>query len=197
MSGPIDTDIRLATCHRCGTYVFLAHSSGVGTAADPAPATQDAYIQALVGGRRTFWLMTQAGRPHRLLTRRPQSTAPTFDPGGAQTGTQGREVLVEHGCGGHTLDMNTFTEVAQSPPPARVTPGRHTGGPHQPAAPGFHIDWSKVGEPPSPAKPATPHPSSPYPRCGVCRRNIKHGEIYIGIQHGPIWIWAEHYEACD
>lgn len=120
----VDSKIRLGKCNRCENYVFMAMSSGIRSAADPAPATRDAYIAALTDGRRTFHLLTQAGRPHKLLTRRLSTIAPAFTPEGAQRDPEELErarrgalpaTLVEHGCGGHQRNMLTFTEVAPAP----------------------------------------------------------------------------------
>ncbi|GGR51809.1 hypothetical protein [Streptomyces roseolus] len=128
----IDTPIRLATCNRCGAYVYLAHSSGIRAAADVAVAGRDAYINAVLAGRRLFDLAETTGRPQKLLNRSHVSPAPTFDTNGAQETAQGRrKVLVEHGCGAHAMDATRFTEVEQVPPPAPATPGNPRGGtPH-------------------------------------------------------------------
>ncbi|MFE6222987.1 hypothetical protein [Streptomyces sp. NPDC057854] len=128
----VDTPIRLATCNRCGAYVYLAHSSGVRAAADVAVADRDAYISAVLAGRRLFDLAETAGRPQKLLVRTASSAVPAFDDHGTQQTAPGRrKVLAEHGCGAHAMDATKFTEVAQVPPPAPATPGNPRGGtPH-------------------------------------------------------------------
>lgn len=190
----IDTPIRLATCNRCGSYVFLAHASGVRAAADVAPADRDAYIAAVMDGRRSFDLLEAAGRPQKLLGRTQGSRAPSFDPGGAQIASQGRrKVLVEHGCGGHAQNMLRFVEVEQGPPSARVTPGSsHAGGDLRRAA---HESGLTVEEiPRSPAAPVNRRLSERPPRCDICNAVIGSDEIYWGIQHGTRWVYAVHEE---
>jgi hypothetical protein len=110
----VDTEIKLGQCNRCQAYVFMAMASGVRSAADPAPVDRGGYIAALTEGRRLFRLVERAGRPYKLQTRRPADLEPSFDPGGAQTGSQ--HLLAEHGCGGHQRNMITFTELAQPEP---------------------------------------------------------------------------------
>ncbi|WP_432112835.1 hypothetical protein [Streptomyces sp. S1] len=191
----VDTPIRLGQCNRCRAYVFLANSSGVKSAADVAPADRGAYIAATLDGRRLFDLVEQAGRPQRLLTRRLGSPAPVYDASGAQTAAEGRRpVLVEHGCGGHAQNMLTFQEVAQGPPRAPAMPGERRGGNrHAPV----HESGLTVEEiPRSPARPATRRLSEATPKCDVCSRYIRKGEIYWGIQHGARWVYAEH-EECE
>lgn len=187
----VDTVPKLGRCNRCQAYVFLAMSSGVRSAADVAPADRDGYVAALVDGRRTFGLAKAAGRPSKLLVRRLGDPAPSFDAGGRQAGTQ-RFVLVEHGCGGRARNMLTFEEVPQGPHQARVTPGGRSGGIHQPDVPAGPQTAAQSFR--SPAPPATPRPSDPYPSCGTCRRYVKPGELYWGIQHGTVWIYCEHEE---
>jgi hypothetical protein len=130
----VDTKIKLGQCNRCEGYVFMAMSSGVRSAADPAPVSRDGYVAALTDGRRLFRLQTAAGRPQKLLTCRPADLHPSFDPGGAQTGAQ--SLLAEHGCGGRQRNMITFREIEQGPPSARAKPGSsRTGGRRPEAAP--------------------------------------------------------------
>lgn len=191
----VDSPVKLGTCNRCGAYVYLAHSSGIRSAADVAPAGRDAYVAAALDGRRHFDLAEAAGRPVKLLTRTPRSQAPTFTLEGAQEAVQGRRpVLVEHGCGGHAQNMIKFTEVEQGPPSARVTPGgSHAGGPRRPPV---HESGLTVEEIPRPyrARHASQHLSSRWekpPKCGTCRKECAPG-TYFGIQRGREWIWAEH-----
>lgn len=191
----VDTPVKLGQCNRCQQYVWLAMASGVRSAADVAPAAREAYVAALVDGRRTFGLITQAGRPWKLSTRRLGDPAPVFGSQGLQEPPEGsRAVLVEHGCGGHARNMVSFREVEQGPPPARATHGgSRSGGPHPVAA---HESGLVVEEIPrrSPVRPASHLPSEAYPKCGTCQRYVKSGEMYWGIQHGPVWIYCEHEE---
>ncbi|GHG09994.1 hypothetical protein [Streptomyces hydrogenans] len=153
----IDTPIKLATCNRCGAYVYLAHSSGIRAAADVAVAGRDAYIAALMGGRRLFDLVEAAGRPQKLLHRSHVSPVPAFDAAGLQEVANGRrKVLAEHGCGAHAMDAVKFTEVEQGPPSVPAMPGERRDGRHQPAALESGVPTS------SPAGPAT-HPRSDLP----------------------------------
>ncbi|MFF5973706.1 hypothetical protein ACFY7C_19475 [Streptomyces sp. NPDC012769] len=192
----VDTPIRLGQCNRCEQYVFLAMSSGVKSAADVAAADRDAYIAAVIAGRRSFDLLEQAGRPHKLLTRRLGSPAPLFDPEGAQAGAEGRRrVLVEHGCGGRAQNMVTFREVEQGPPQAPVTRGAHRGGSHREPV---HASGLYVEELPRPSRVgrANRRLSESTPRCDVCSEYIRDGEMYWGIQLGAEWKYAAH-EECE
>lgn len=180
----LDTTPKLAQCNRCQGWVYLAEASGIRSAADVAAVDRTAYISALTQGRRLFRLVEAAGKPHRLLSVRPACLDPSFDENGRQTGAQ--RLLAEHGCGGHAMNAVRFTELAAGPPSAPATRGSHRGGPHQPPAP--------AGK----ARPSPPAPSASHPRsradCGTCRRPIKPGEPFTGVQHGHLWIWAEHEE---
>lgn len=199
----VDTPIKLATCNRCGAYVFLAHSSGVRSAADAAPAGRDAYIAAVIAGRRLFDLVEAAGRPQKLMTRTVRSQAPAFDAAGAQIAAQGRrKVLAEHSCGAHAMDATKFTEVEQGPPPVPAMPGERRDGHPQPTV---HESGLTVEEIPrrSVARRAISHRSdiriSPRiserpPRCDICNAYIGSDEIYTGAQHGSVWKWAMHEE---
>lgn len=193
----VDTKIRLGQCNRCDQWVYLAQSGGLRSAADVVPCARDAYIAALTDGRRVFRLATAAGKPHKLLAHRLTGAGPTFDAGGAQSGVQ--SFLVEHGCGGHARNMITFREVeTEGPPPAPVTPGRHRGGHHQPDAHGMTVEQI----PRSAAAPATRRRSDAGTAssgwtgavCGTCRCRIAVGDAMVGVQHGHLWVWAEHEE---
>ncbi|MFF8831352.1 hypothetical protein [Streptomyces sp. NPDC015131] len=195
--GPVDTPIRVAQCVRCQAYVFLCHSSGVRTTADPAPVTRDGYVAALMSGRRVFDLQTQAGRPHKLFVRTRRSTPPAFGPDGRQTGVhrplggalhQQRPVLAEHGCGANAMDAAKVEELPDPPRTAPATPGARRGGSHQHGAPG------STAATPSRAGSANHRRSDErLPTCDICKRFIKNGETYAGIHHGS-WIWAVHEE---
>lgn len=190
----VDSPVKLGTCNRCRAYVYLAHSSGIRSAADVAPAGRDAYVAAALDGRRHFDLVEAAGRPSKLLTRTRGSQAPSFTLEGAQEAVQGRRpVLVEHGCGGHAQNMIKFTEVEERPPSAPAMPGERRGGHRQPPV---HESGLTVEEIPRPYRvaPATRRRSDRWerpPKCGTCRKECKPG-TYSGIQRGREWIWAEH-----
>ena len=96
----IDTTPKLAECPRCGAYVLLATVSGLRTAVDPAPLDRNAFIGALLDGKRTYDLQRTAGKPSKLVDRFPG--APPF-------GT--RETLAEHGCGAKAITANDHGNV--------------------------------------------------------------------------------------
>lgn len=179
-----DTTIRLGQCNRCQAYVFMAMSSGVRSAADPAPASRDAYIAALTDGRRVFRLSEVAGRPDKLLTRSGRHLTPSFDGNGAQNGSQ--RFLVEHGCGGHQRNMITFTEVEPGPRSAPATHGVSRGG----SLPDSVRDSGARRSPH--AGPATLRRSEAV-RCHICNNLIDQEKPFAGIHHGR-WVWAIHEE---
>lgn len=184
----IDTVIQLAQCSRCSQYVFVADSGGMRVAADPAPATRDAYILALTEGRRLFRLSEQAGRPHKLLTRRLADPAPTFTPEGAQIGVQGRleayKVLVEHPCPVNARNAVRMETVEAPKAPAPATPGRPVAGNPQGTAP-----VAGAGMLPH-AGPVSPHPSDVS--CHECGKVIMENEEFWGFQHEGQWKYAAH-----
>lgn len=162
----------------------MAMSSGIRSAADPAPATRDAYIAALTDGRRVFRLTTVAGRPSKLLVVAPGRLRPSFDAGGAQTGTQ--PLLVEHGCGGRQRNMLTFTEVEQGPPSALAMRGERKGGNLLATAlGGGRIESLPAGR-------VSRHRSDAV-RCHICDTVIDQRQPFTGIHHGR-WVWAIHEE---
>lgn len=200
---PIQTEIKIAQCVRCSGYVLHSTADGVKASADPAPASRDQYISALVAGRRVFDLLELSGRPWKLQTRTKASPAPEWAPDGSQgrSGPFQRQILVEHGCGAHAMDAARVEEVPQGPPSAPVTPGKHRGGPHPPPAPASPQEPSSPppGTRPQPAAPPHAEPARPRlsevrrPKCGTCRRLIADGEPFTGVHHGT-WQWAEHEE---
>lgn len=193
----LDTTPKLAQCGRCQGWVYLAEASGIRSAADVAPADRGAYIAALTSGRRLFRLTEAAGRPHRLLAVRPAGLRPSFDESGRQTGAQ--RLLAEHGCGGHAMDAVRFTELVQEPPPPACDAWRANGWSPAPGQCARQANpdlksCSTCEPPPFEAE----APALPTPRlradCGTCTRPIKPGEPFTGVQHGHLWIWAEHEE---
>lgn len=103
-AGPIDTQPVVATCNRCGKYVFACTVSGLKVAADIAPVDRDGYVAALVARRGTYNQVDQGGRPWRLQRR---TAANSWPPWG------GRKVLAEHACGAMGQDS---AEVSVIPP---------------------------------------------------------------------------------
>lgn len=182
----IDSVIRLGTCNRCHGYVFVAQSSGFKVAADPAPVTRERYIETLVGGRRVFDLVEQAGRPHKLLTRSSGSSAPQWV-GEAGTGLSvasrpPRRILAEHACGAKGISTTKVEVTEVNPPSAPVMPGGSRGGLRRGDAPGSTTTRSSVAEP----------VIRPPSRCDTCRKAITSGQMYYGVHHMK-WqmVWHE------
>ncbi len=166
----------MATCNRCGAYVFTAQVSGCITTADPQPLDVDRYRAALIAGLPTYDVITQAGRPWKLRRR----TA-------AVSGTL-CEIVAAHSCGAHGMDATTVTEVPQGPPRARVSA---TGRQASRSASGTAQTGSPV-----PASAATPLRSEPrwasLPlRCDTCRKLIVDQEPHFAIESDTIR-WAVH-----
>jgi len=187
-----DTKITLAQCNRCQSWIFLADSAGMRVAADPAPASREAYIKALAEGRRTFQLRERAGRPHKLLARTLKDPAPTWAPEGPQIGVQGRlgtyQVLVEHPCAVNARNAVRFTPAEAPKDQARAsgpaTTGEQAAGSHPPPVPA-----SKAATLPH-AGPVNPHPSDVT--CDHCGKVIMENEEFWGFQHGSTWVYAAH-----
>lgn len=102
----IDTDVKVATCNRCGDYVFTCQSSGLRVAADLTPLDVEAVRAALRDRRALYDQVDQSGRPWRLQRRTALSSWPPF---------AGRKVLGEHACGAKGMDSTSVTEI----PPKR------------------------------------------------------------------------------
>lgn len=187
----VDTKIQIAQCNRCQAWIFLAQSGGLRAAADPAPATRDAYIQALTEGRRTFRLATQAGRPHKLLTRRLKDRAPDFAPEGVQRAVDGFAVLVEHGCGSNARNAVVFTPM-EEPKPVSVCETWKAQGWEPPKG-----KCKREGNPMlSSCVTCEKPPFSQRLACDGCKKLITPGEEYWGFQHGDEWMYASHV-VCD
>lgn len=198
----VDTQVKLAKCNRCGSYVWLGMASGVRAAADVGAATHPAWIAAVSTGRRTFRLAKRAGKPSRLLCESLGGKPPSFTPEGVQDVTGGRdEVVVEHGCGAAARDMLTFEEVQQGPPQARATPGSsRAGGSLQSAALASKLSVEAVPRPgrPSPVRNVSQPRSSDLAmmqavRCDTCDKIIDQSKPFFGVHFGR-WVWAAHDE---
>lgn len=172
----LDTEIKLATCNRCGAYVFAAQVSGLATAADPQPLDVDHYRAALIAGRWTYDVITQAGRPWKLRQRT------------AGVPTSGCDIVAAHACGAHGMDATSVTEVPQGPLQARVSASGHQDLSCASGAP------QTGSQSLLPVSVATPHRSdarSRPMRCATCRRLIGEDEPRWAIEHDTIR-WAVH-----
>jgi len=175
--------IRLAQCQRCQGYVFLAMVGGVQAMADPAPLDINAYTQALVAGVKTYRLVEQAGRPHRLEV--DHASVPSKLPR-----------VAAHGCGSIARDaVQHAQEVPEGPRSAPAMPGSPQGG-FRPAAARAGaqtrppVSSSAGSRRPSAAAPANRHPSSPCDGCGL---PFKPGDLYAAIEWPPgYYRWAAH-----
>lgn len=177
---------RLAQCLRCKAFTLLDTSGPVHWAADVSPLDQQGYLAAVVGRLALYAIEKRPDGSLKGRAASPGVVVPQWGPEGAQNGVQ--RLHGEHPC--PVKDQRPVKPVGppEAPP---ATPGAPEAGSHPHAAPAAA---PPAPEPRSRAATANPRLSS-YPVCGTCRRNIKHGEIYWGIQHGADWKWAEH-EIC-
>lgn len=169
----IDTEIKLATCNRCGSYVFACRVSGVATAADPEPLDVEGYRAALIAGRRVYDVITQeAGRPWKLAAR---TAAVSATP---------RVIIAAHACGALGLDSTSVTEVAAVPRPAPASAMAGSAG-----------ALAALGA--SEAAPsATPLRSEPAAVCGRCGVVITGDAPRWSVVWGSRVVWAEHDGLC-
>lgn len=168
----------MATCNRCGAYVFAAQVSGLITAADPAPLDVDHYRGALIAGRPVYDVITKAGRPWHL---RRRTAAVSATP---------RDIVAAHGCGAHGMDASRFTEVAPGPPQARVSATGRQGRPCASGTPQAGLE--SLGPASDVIQPRSDHRWTSRPmRCATCRQLIADGEPYCAIEHDTIR-WAAH-----
>lgn len=179
---------RLAQCLRCKAYTLLDTSGPVALAVDIAPLDVNAYRDALLGGVGRYRVQKRQNGATKLLAA-PLGAPVSFDPAsGAQIATDG----FVHGEHEHeAMHQRPVAVVVPGKASAPATPGAPPAGSRPLAA---HVYAARGPATRSPATTATHHLSNAYPVCGTCRRNIKAGEIYVGVQHGPLWIWAEHEE---
>lgn len=213
-----DTSVALAQCEKCQAYVFRADSNGLRVMADPAPlAGAQAYVAALVAGRRTFDLIEAAGRPSKLQTRTQHSQAPDFTPEAGR-----RPVLAEHGC--TRADSRAVEVTDTGPHSAPATPGASRGGHHQQDA----LDGTSPSPAPERSSKNTSRRAVPYATrrhsdrngrykptqtihlpgliekrkpeyvnrvCDTCGRMVGYDTEIIGVQVGIRWVWVQH-ESC-
>lgn len=98
----IDTQIKLATCNSCGSYVLAV----AGVAAEPTPLDAESYRAALIAGRSTYDVITEAGRPWRLRLRTASVSSDACD------------IVASHPCGAGV------TELAAEPAAAGAATSR-------------------------------------------------------------------------
>lgn len=170
----IDKPIKLKQCMRCKGYVFLCTDSGTQVAADVKPLSVEEYRAAIIAGRYTFDLVTQAGRPHMLRMRGASSKWPPYE---------GRSVLAEHPC---TRAINmSGVDLIDPPGTARVSDtsehGVNKGSAMQ------SLGTSVLG---SPASIATLHRS----KCDSCGKPVSMSQPHVGIEQGGEWKWVAHVE---
>lgn len=156
--------------------MLAANVSGLATAADPQPLGVEAYRAALIAGRVTFDVITQAGRPWKLRTR--SAAVPTI----------GHEIVASHDCGAGGRDATEVTEVPAGPPSARVSA---IGRPVPPSAFSQPQTGYDRRNPASAATSRRSDLSERAHRCTTCRQLIKDGEPYWAIDHATIR-WAQH-----
>lgn len=150
-----------------------------------APLDQVGYVAALTGRLELYALSKGPGGSLRGRGVSPGVVVPAWSPQGVQDGVE--RLHVGHPC---PVKDQRPVNVTVGPPKAPATPGAPADGFRPQAAHVYGASSSKAAEP------ANHHLSSAYPVCGTCRRNIKHGELFTGIQHGAVWKMAEH-EKCD
>lgn len=177
----------LAQCGRCRAFTLLDKTGPVPLAVDFMAAGRDGYIAALLGRVSLYGVQKRQNGATRLLAPSAGNAPPTFTPEGVQTGTP--PLHVEHSCPASVQRVVKATSPKDSAP---ATPGAPPDGSRPLAA---HVYAARGPATRSPAATATHHLSDAYPVCGTCRRNVKSGEMYTGVQHGNKWIWAEH-ERC-
>lgn len=156
--------------------MLAASVSGLATAADPEPLGVEAYRAALIAGRATYDVITQAGRPWKLRQRL------------ASVPTSGFAIVAAHDCGAGGRDATTVTEVPECPPQARVSA---TGRQDPPCAFAQPQTGFESRNPASAATQRRSDPSERAHRCTICRQLIKDGEPYWAIDHERLH-WAQH-----
>lgn len=158
---------------------MAATVSGCATAADPEPLGVEAYRAALIAGRTTYDVITQAGRPWKLRTRVPSVP------------TSGYAIVAGHACGAAGRDATDVTELPEDPRPARVSATGHQGPPCAFSQPQTGEQTPKRLAPASAVTHRRSDPSDRPHRCGTCRKLIKPGEPYWAIDHERLH-WAQH-----
>ena len=178
----------LGKCPRCGSFVLVDKSAGVTLAVDLLPVDASGFGFAVAGGIGLWWAQNEPGQPARVLGHRSAAENPSWGQNGAQTGTQ--RLHQEHACGALHRDM-IIVDVAAPKGSAPATPGAAEAGNHHRAAP---VAGAPAPVSLSPVISATPRPSEPRGRCGVCRKPIHPGVEWWGFTHGAEFIYGEHVD---
>lgn len=178
----------LAQCGRCRAFTLLDKTGPVAVAVDFMPLGAVGYVAALSKGGDLYGVLKrQSGAMAVRLVARGV-VIPAWGSTGLQEGAE--RLHVEHGCPASVQRVVKATNPKDSAP---VTPGAPKAGSRPLAA---HVYAERGPATRSPATTATHHLSRAYPVCGTCQRNIPNGKLFTGVQHGPVWIWAE-CENCE
>lgn len=167
-----DTRPTLGACARCGAWVLTCLVGGVWTGVDTAPLSLDALRALLVAGRPVYRLVMYAGRAQALTPVRLGDVE------------RGAQLLGEHACGARPMDATAVRPAPQVPHSARVSA---TG----PQGPRSASKTPHTGAQSRVAVSAATRPRSRPRRCAQCRKFIKAGEPYWGIEWGR-YLWAAH-----
>lgn len=198
----IDTNIKNATCDRCGCIVWSAHSGGVPVVVDLEPLDGLSGLRAaLLAGRSGYRLTRAAGRPWRL-----QSVH-------RHTNLETSELVAAHGCTNASVTIlpgqdedgdrpkDGMLPVTLNPRPHPATSGATQGGNRN----GANVRNSEdliAGHAPH----ATPRPSDPVSVairawrpaiCLECRVFFEPDTEYVAWYVSPSQWWAMHANGCS
>lgn len=185
----------LAQCRRCQAWTLLDKAGPVPVAVDVTPLDVVGYRDTLLGAVGRWWVEKRQNGATRLRPAPLGSPGPRFAPSGAQVPLEGVTTGIEsaiHAEHGHAARDQRVVKPTDPKGSAPAMPGAQGAGSRPQTA---HVYAARGPATRSAATPATARPFDPYARCGTCRRTIRRGEIYWGIQHGSVWIMAEH-ERC-
>jgi hypothetical protein len=187
----LDTEIKLAQCSRCQSYVWACNSAGVRVAVDPNPIMNGAEVYAFLGyGRSIYEVIYKVSKPHHLRWLGAPGTS--WEP-------NGRILVASHGCGAAATDAVAVEVPLQGPQKAPVQPGRPSDGfPHRPA-----LESGSRGRTRRPSRVAySATPQSPAQRatlrrfkCDTCGGLIGDDEAFVAIEHYR-YTWAVHDFDC-
>lgn len=180
----LDTPIKVATCNRCGLYVFACQVNGFKVAVGMAPLDAKGVADALMAGRNVYDQLDVAGKPWKLKARTGGSEWPPYG---------GRKVLASHDCG--TRGMNTTgVDVTEVDPPKAPAPYGARGPGINSAPP----NYSQPGTNSSRVQDASPSPSNPYVNrlCDTCKQMIGRDVNYVGVSYDGRWVWVQHDYDC-
>lgn len=182
--------MKLARCSRCQGATLLGDLAGLGIALDVFPVGDAAAFGAAVMGGRKLYAVEK--RQNGALWRRTWALGSpvSFEGGIARPAGSQAVLYAEHPC---PASCSRTPEVAPGPHPAPATPGERQGGSRPPAAP---VAGAAAPASPSPASHVNHRPSRP-PNCGICRKVMKPGEMYVAVEYPPgTYAFAMH-EECE